>query len=47
MEVGDLIEELVGWVPHKDMGAPPKKRMIGEVGCDEGMHAQRNAEEMA
>jgi hypothetical protein len=46
-EVGDLTEELVGWAPHEDMGTPPKKQMVGEVGCDEGMHAQRNAQEMA
>jgi hypothetical protein len=46
-EIGYLIEELVGWAPHGDMGAPLKKQMVGEVGCDEGMRTQRNAQEMA
>jgi hypothetical protein len=47
IEVVDLTEELVGWVPHKDMGAQLKKIAVGEVGCDERMHAQQNAQEMA
>jgi len=46
MEVGDLTEDLLGRVPHEDMGAPQKKQSVGEVGCEKNMHAQRNAKEM-
>jgi hypothetical protein len=42
----DLTKDLLGRVPHEDMGAPLKKQSVGKVGCNKSMHAQRNAKEM-